>query len=121
MAERSFVDIIDDIRERDPRYRREAYVFVLGALERAMSHRPGRGHVSGQAVLAGAVELAREEYGPLALTVLREWGLGASADVGRVVFHLVEAGLLGREDQDRLEDFEGGIDIARELEPPGGA
>jgi uncharacterized repeat protein (TIGR04138 family) len=121
MSERSFLDIVDEIREHDPRYRREAYVFVLRALDRVVSRLPKPRHVSGQELLAGAVELARDQYGPLAHTVLREWGLATSRDVGRVVFHLVEASLLGREPTDRLEDFEGGIEIGHELDPGGEA
>jgi uncharacterized repeat protein (TIGR04138 family) len=121
MSERSFFDIVDELRESDPRYRREAYLFVMQALDRTVSLLPSKRHVSGQELLRGVVELARDQYGPLAHTVLQEWGFRQSLDVGRVVFQLVGAGLLGREPGDRIEDFDGGIDITRELEPRDGS
>jgi uncharacterized repeat protein (TIGR04138 family) len=119
MSEPSFFDLIDGIRERDPRYRREAYLFVMQALDGVVTRLPRPRHVSGQELLRGAIGLARDQYGPLAYTVLHEWGLVTSLDAGRVVFHLVGAGLLGREPSDRLEDFEGGLELRTELEPPG--
>jgi len=117
MPERDFLDIVDEIRERDPRYRREAYLFIMAALDRVVSGLSRPRHVSGQELLAGAVDLAREQFGPLAHTVTEEWGLATSLDVGNVVFHLVEAGLLGRQPTDSLDDFQGGIDLRHELEP----
>lgn len=121
MSEHGFLDLIDALRERDPRYRREAYLFVMQALDQVVSRLPQRRHISGQELLAGVTALARDQFGPLAYTVLREWGLAASLDVGHVVFHLVEAGLLGREPTDRLEDFEGGLELEAELERREGA
>jgi uncharacterized repeat protein (TIGR04138 family) len=117
MMNGDLVDWIDRLRERDPRYRREAYFFVLASLSEAVGRLPRPGHVSGQEVLRGVVGLAREQFGPLAHTVLVEWGVTASRDVGEIVFHLVDAGLLSRQPTDRLEDFENGIDLRRELEP----
>lgn len=117
MSERTFLDLVDDIREHDPRYRREAYLFVMTALDLVVSRLSKPRHVSGQELLAGAVELARDQFGPLAHAVTLEWGLVTSVDVGQVVFHLVEAGLLGREPTDTIADFEGGIDLAHELDP----
>jgi uncharacterized repeat protein (TIGR04138 family) len=121
MSEPSFLDLIDEIRDRDPRYRREAYLFIMQALDRVVSRLPQPRHVSGQELLRGVTALAREQYGPLAYTVLHEWGVVTSLDAGRVVFQLVEAGLLGREPTDRLEDFEDGLELRAELEPPGAA
>ena len=117
MIERDLIDVVDTIRDRDPRYRREGYLFVMASLDHVVRRLSRPRHVSGQELLAGAVELAREQFGPLAQTVLEEWGLKSSLDVGHVVFHLVDEGLLGREPTDRLEDFQGGIDIHDELAP----
>jgi uncharacterized repeat protein (TIGR04138 family) len=120
MPPRDLLDIIDDIRERKPRYRREAYVFVMNALDHVVRRLPAPRHVSGQELLRGVVDLAREEFGPLAPTVFEEWGLTTGTDVGEIVFALVDAGVLGKQPDDRLEDFEGGIDLAQELQPGGG-
>ena len=114
-----FWDKVHAIVERDPRYRREAYEFVMRALEHTTSRVVGpRRHVSGQELLQGIVDLAREEFGDLAWTVLGEWGITRSEDFGAIVFALVGEGLLGRQPEDSLEDFEGGIDLKAELAPP---
>jgi len=37
--------------------------------------------------------------------LFREWGLQDTADFGEIVFHLVEAGRLGKTDTDSKDDF----------------
>ena len=91
-----FWERVHAIREKDPRFRREAYEFVM----------------------RGLIDLARQDYGELAWTVFNEWGVTRSEDFGAIVFLLVEDGLLGRQDNDSPEDFHGGLDLKAELEPP---
>lgn len=107
-------DAVDRIRASDPRYRREAYGFVMVALGETVQGLPAerlahpeRRHLTGQELLRGVVAMARREYGPLAPMVFREWGLRTSADVGELVFQLVECGQLGARPEDRREDFHG--------------
>lgn len=109
-----FWDAVDRIRERDPRYRREAYRFLLvalgatvGALPAERREDPLRRHLSGPELLRGLVTLARREFGEMAPAVFREWGLGDSADVGELVFQLVDCGQLSARPEDRREDFAG--------------
>ena len=123
-SERSFWDAVDQIREHDPRFRREAYGFLMLALAATVETLPPerradpvRRHLSGRELLAGVVALARREFGPLASTVFEEWGLRSGADVGSVVFQLVEAGQLSARPQDRREDFLGGPDLLETLRP----
>jgi uncharacterized repeat protein (TIGR04138 family) len=114
-----FWERVHAILERDPRYRREAYEFVMRGLEHTTQRVVGqRRHVSGQELLRGLIDLARHDYGELAWTVFREWGVSSSEDFGTIVFHLVEDGLLGRQPDDSPADFSGGIDLKTELEPP---
>lgn len=114
-----FWERVHAICERDPRFRREAYEFVMRGLEHTTQRVVGqRRHVSGQELLRGLIDLARHEFGDLAWAVLREWGVTRSEDFGTIVFHLVEEGLLGRQPEDSLEDFAGGLDLRAELEPP---
>ena len=86
-------------------FRAEAYLFVLEALELAAAERPERGHVSGEDLLGIIRRLGRERYGVMAPDVFGAWGVRATLDFGRVVFHLVEAGLLRKRDRDSLSDF----------------
>jgi uncharacterized repeat protein (TIGR04138 family) len=119
-----FWDTVDAIRESEPRFRREAYGFVVGALGIAVqalpeSRRrdPELRHLSGRELLVGMVELARREFGPMAPTVFREWGVQSGEDVGRIVFALVERKELSARPQDSLEDFRG-FDLAGALSAP---
>ena len=76
---------------------------------------PERRHLSGQELLRGAVELAQREFGLMAPTGFKEWGVHAATDVGEIVFQLVEAGQLSARGEDRREDFAGGPDLMRAL------
>ena len=123
-----FWDAVDRIRESEPRYRREAYGFIVAALGHTVQALPPerlndavRRHLSGQELVDGVVRLARAEFGLLAPTVFREWGLHAAEDVGRIVFRLVESGELSARPEDTMDDFRDGRDLlaalAENLEP----
>jgi len=122
--ELTLIDAIDDIRRHDRRYDRNAYVFVVAALGVAVEGLPlerrrdvERRHLSGRELLAAVVRLGRREFGPLAPTVFREWGVAGNEDVGRIVFQLVRCGQLSARPEDSLEDFQGGADLLGELAP----
>ncbi len=106
---------------RDRRYSPEAFVFLFESLEPAL-HLAGKEaaegqerHITGQELLAGLRDHARRTFGPLAAHVWRSWGLSTSLDWGRIVFLLVDEGLLRRQESDTLADFEPGFDFEREL------
>jgi uncharacterized repeat protein (TIGR04138 family) len=50
-------------------------------------------------------EFALKEYGPMSKAVLNEWGLKVTDDFGQVVFNLVNASVLGKNDTDSPNDF----------------
>lgn len=121
-AQPPFWDTVDRIRAERPRYRREAYGFVVAALNRTADALPAerradpeRRHLTGQELLRGVIAMARGEFGLMAPTVFREWGVAAAADVGEIVFQLVEAGQLSARREDRREDFAGGPDLLHAL------
>lgn len=102
------MDLLQSIRtlaERRGVFRPDAYFFVLEALEHAMEAMGKRGHITGGDLLEQIRELGRERYGVMAGDVFNAWGVHATIDFGRIVFHLVEAGLLCKRDKDSLSDF----------------
>ena len=106
-----FLQQVEALAEAKARFRPEAYLWVLRALDYTRRHYQRSGHVSGQELLEGTRLLALEEYGPMAATVFRHWGLNDSGDFGRIVFDLVDEGLLSKEESDTLEDFAHGYDF----------
>jgi uncharacterized repeat protein (TIGR04138 family) len=97
MSEVSFEDAVEFIRLKDPRYQRDAYLFVREALDRTQASvgRAGGGkvrHVTGQELLGGIREHALAQFGPMAMTVLEEWGIHSCRDFGEIVFNMVETG-----------------------------
>jgi len=105
-----FLDALDAIVESDAAYDREAYLFLRDALDFTIKRlkkdqTPADRHVSPVELLDGIRLYALKEFGPMAPTVLEYWGLTESLDFGKMVFKLVEAGIFGTTDTDKLEDF----------------
>lgn len=101
---------LDSVVETDGRYDRHAYFFVQKALHFYREKYGGEGeagHIKGQHVLAGVRELALDEFGPMARSVLNSWGLIKGEDVGEIVYNLIEAGLMSKTEEDSREDFAG--------------
>ena len=51
----------------------------------------------------------------MAADVLRNWGIKETVDFGNIVFTLVENGLMGKTEQDSVEDFTDVFDFDEEL------
>ncbi len=110
-------DPLRQLALRDGRYSPEAFRFLFESLDHAVrlagkeaAEGPER-HVTGQEVLAGMRAQASEVFGPLAAHVWRSWGVRETIDWGRIVFLLVEDGMLKRQDGDDVEDFRDGFDF----------
>lgn len=94
------------IGREDGRYHERGYLFVLAALEYAQGKLPARRHLSGAELAWACRDFAQEQFGLLAPTVLEHWGITKTEDFGRIVFMLIEVGLLARQASDRPEDFD---------------
>ncbi len=118
---------METILARDRRFSREAYSFVMAALQHTVERLGERRHVTGQELLEGIRDLARERFGMMAPAVFNAWGIRKTEDFGRAVFNLVEAKVLSKRPEDSLEDFREGFDFATafepeyDLEPPSGS
>lgn len=144
----NFDEILDQILSKDPRYTREAYLFVREALDytqkmmakSAREPREGREprepreakegkegkegkeeairHVSGQELLEGVRALALEQFGPMTITVLAEWGVKRCEDFGEIVFNMVDKNLLAKTKDDTRADFAGGYNFVEAFQDP---
>src|SRR5438105_13170774 len=120
-----FWNAVDAIRERDPRYRPQAYGFVFNALWVALQAMPPerradpvRRHLTCQELLDAVIALGRSEFGSLATTVFREWGVESSGDVGAIVFQLIDQEELTARPEDSPESFLSGPDLFTALGAP---
>lgn len=106
MTELQFADeVLDQLQERNPRFHTRSYEFVLHALHSVIRSLDEPRHITGRELTNGVRDLALGQYGPLARTVLEHWGIHETEDVGRVVFAMVEQGILVKEDEDHQQDF----------------
>lgn len=90
----------------------EAYEFVRAGLEHTTRFvhgddplEPASRHVNGRQLCLGLRDYAVRQYGLLARIVLERWGVRRTEDFGRIVFDMVESGLLRKTEDDRYEDF----------------
>ena len=75
-------------------------------------------HLTGQQLLDGIRLYAIDQYGPMARPVLAHWGIRECRDFGNIVFNLVECKVLGKTDQDSVEDFSGGYKFNAAFDKP---
>lgn len=109
----------------DPRYTIEAYQFVREALSYAQEVM-GLGvtepvpsgdtqqverHLTGQELCEASRRYALEQYGLLAKTVLKSWGICKTDDLGEIVYNLIKVDLMKKSDHDRREDFDAVFDF----------
>jgi uncharacterized repeat protein (TIGR04138 family) len=114
------------ILSRDARYEVAAYLFLyeaLGYTQKALGRtgpklQQTEKHVTGGELLEGIRAYAAQQFGPLAPTVFRRWGVRSTQDFGEIVFNLVESDLLSKTESDSREDFADGFDFDNAFEGP---
>ncbi len=128
MAE--FSHPIFKVLQEDRRYNLEAYQFVREALSYAQEvmelgiseagEDAGGGaveqHLTGQQLCEASRRYALDQYGLLAKTVLKSWGIQGTTDLGEIVYNLIRADLMKKSEQDRREDFDGVFDFDQGLD-----
>lgn len=104
----SETDTINRLEEaaKEQGYDPKVFHFVLTSLEYVMSQLPQRQHINGQTLAKGVKSLAMANFGPLARTVLEDWGVHSTEDLGRVVKVLVQEGVMQQSEGDSIHDFE---------------
>jgi len=116
MQKIGFSEALDSIVAADPRYHRDAYVFLRDALDfTTKQQKKIKGttvrHVAGPELLDGVRQYALKEFGPLVITVFDSWGIHSCEDIGHMVFNLIGAGIFGKTEEDSIEDFKNVYDF----------
>jgi uncharacterized repeat protein (TIGR04138 family) len=115
MPEQDPYEKIEDLAEKSGAYQAKALLFVLSAIEHARGTLKRDGHIRGAELCDAARDLAIREYGPAAKMVLNGWGIESTLDIGRLVFLMVDEGLLSKTEDDSLDDFRDGFDFETEF------
>lgn len=114
MQDLDFNEIVDLIRKEDGRYHRKAYVFVREGLDKTVKTikqadsaqaRPTM-HITGRELALGLKTHALDQFGPMAKTVLADWGVKATSDFGEIVYNLIEYNVFSKTESDRKEHFD---------------
>lgn len=124
MSDSEFEHAVEQILRRDGRFDPLAYYFLKESLDFTLKRLAGEGsrsrmrHVSGGELLAGFRDHAIDQFGPMASTLMHEWGVRESGHVGEMVFHLIDEKVFGKQESDRKEDFANAFDLTEELTVP---
>lgn len=126
-----------EVARRHRRFNPEAYLFLFHALNFAQDElgygaaaqrsstqegqagpapgsegeEPPEAHVTGQQLCEAIRQLALRDFGYMAKAVFRSWGITRTDDFGEMVYHLIEAELMRKNDRDRQEDFNNVFDF----------
>ena len=113
----NFSEVINAILSKDSRYRAEAYCLLRDVLHLAFKRRKKSRkekpslHVSHIELLNEFRTYVLKEFGPMGITVLHSWGIKNADDIGQMVFHLIEMGVLAKTEKDQLDAFAKGLDF----------
>jgi uncharacterized repeat protein (TIGR04138 family) len=123
MLEVNFDEVVEQILAKDARFSRDAYSFMREALgfTQKLIGKENLGkirHVTGQELIDGIRQYALQQFGPMTITVLEEWGINHCRDFGDIVFNMVESGLLAKTENDSREDFDRGYDFKDAFRKP---
>ena len=101
----SFLIKLEKVYRKHPEYKREAFHFILTALDFTVKRLKKPRHVTGQELCCGIRDYALDQFGILAKTVFHHWGITETFDFGKIVFHLIDGELMGKTAEDSVEDF----------------
>ena len=109
-------EVLDLILEKDGRYPRRAYLFVMEGVSFTVEKLSVRRHITGKELSHGIRDLALERFGIAAKLVFDEWNISKTRHFGDIVFNLVDEGLLRKTEEDAIEDFDEVFDFTTAFE-----
>jgi uncharacterized repeat protein (TIGR04138 family) len=102
---KDFYQVAEEIYAKDSRYKADSYEFVMQALHFTQARLKKETHVTGKELLEGIRDFAIEQYGPMAKTVLKHWGITKTEDFGNIVFNMINEKILSKTEKDCIGDF----------------
>jgi len=123
MQKIGFAEALDIIIAQDPRFDREAYVFLRDALDFTIKQLKKNKedvsrHVTPMQLLDGVRQFAIKEFGPMVLTVFSYWRIRHCEDIGEMVFNLIKIGIFGKTETDTIDQFRNCYDFDEAFAAP---
>ncbi|MGJ8676263.1 MAG: Minf_1886 family protein [Akkermansiaceae bacterium] len=123
MQPTQYMDAIQSIISKNTRYDVAAYYFLKDALDftvkkAAEDNNGEHRHVSAKELAEGFSDYAVDNFGPMASTMMSEWGIHQTLDIGNMVFLLIEEGVFGKQESDTLEEFDQVFQLMDVLDSP---
>ncbi len=106
MTDESLEQRIHELAERPGAYPEDAYGFVHQVVLETVMRQNNARHVTALEVLEQFKVAVARDFGEWGDAVLGEWGVNTPEAVGKIVFSLVEAGLLSTQESDSVQDFQ---------------
>lgn len=106
----SFSQAVSEIHKKDSRFHPDSYHFLREVLDHTVKEIVEREkkprHINGAELMYGFRDYALREFGPMAKTLLKEWGITKTRDVGDMVFNLIDVQIFSKEEGDSRSDFD---------------
>lgn len=116
-----FTEAVNLIMQRHQEYAPDAYEFMRQALDFTVEHQPddkkGK-HMDAMELYLGTCAYALDQFGTMAQEVLAFWGVKSSANVGDLVYNLIEVGVFSKQEGDTREQFDDLPDMGQLLTEP---
>ncbi|MBU8902670.1 MAG: hypothetical protein KOO69_08015 [Victivallales bacterium] len=111
MLKKELQKIIETIVSHEKRYSSDAYKFVNAAVNYTVAKQNAKTHVAALELLEGISEFALKEFSIFYEEIFKSWGVNTAADIGNIVFSLIEQKALGASPEDSIEDFNIDFDL----------
>lgn len=90
---------------------------IIADARRGMAQRRTR-HINGQQLSIGLRDFALKQYGSLAGTVMRKWGVKKTDDFGTIVYAMIDRKEMRASPDDHLDDFKNVFDFEEAFVEP---
>lgn len=123
------LDIIRKICEEDDTFPPMAYCFVRDSVHKALDNiakaKREIGFDNGAPPDIKGADLCRffrdtliNRFGPCAIDVLDTWNIKQTSDFGKIIYKLISVEILGKSENDSIEDFDDVYDFTEEFIMP---
>lgn len=99
-----------DVSAKYGEYPPQAYALIFQTMEWVRKKEDGDeekvAHLTGQELGKAIFDFSVDMYGFLTPIVWQDLNIYRSEDIGKIVWHLVQERLIGKRDEDKIEDFD---------------